>query len=341
MESSIDEYIKRHANLFVHSPTARALKLAEKYKVLGYMAQRYLDFLKDEAEEFLRSCSLPLRRAIRCNTLKLDSCERLVRSLELKGFKLEPVKWIKYFYWVNRAPSSPTLGSTFEYLSGQYYIQSPVSGVPVVELNPNPSDTVLDMAAAPGGKTSFIAQLMRNQGLIVAVESSRDRTKSLMSNLSRLGVANTLILRQRVEKLVNVFFERFDRVLLDAPCSGEGLLPLDPARRTKTSPEDLLRFFETQLVLIDAAYKMVRPGGLLVYSTCSIAPEENEFVVEYLLENYDDVKVENVSGGYPVEEGLTEYRKYILSEELRHCIRFYPHKSGTEGFFVCKLRRGN
>jgi len=210
-----------------------------------------------------------------------------------------------------------------------------------VELNPNPSDTVLDMAAAPGGKTSFIAQLMRNQGLIVAVESSRDRTKSLMSNLSRLGVANTVILRQRVEKLVNVFFERFDRVLLDAPCSGEGLLPLDPARRTKTSPEDLLRFFETQLVLIDAAYKMVRPGGLLVYSTCSIAPEENEFVVEYLLENYDDVKVENVSGSYPVEEGLTEYRKYILPEELRHCIRFYPHKSGTEGFFVCKLRRGN
>jgi NOL1/NOP2/sun family putative RNA methylase len=338
VEARIQEYIKKHEGLFLHSPTARAVELAEKYGFLSYMTQRYIEFMHEEVEEFLESCSYPLKKAIRCNTLKVKDCTRLEKSLKGKGFELTEVGWIPYFYWVEKSPDRPSLGATLEYLNGLYYIQSPVSGVPVVELEPQRDEIVLDMAAAPGGKTSFISQLMNNKGTVVAVEKSRERMKSLLSNLSRLGVNNVVLIRQPVEKLVKIFSEYFDKILLDAPCSGEGLIPIDMSRRTKTSPDDLKKFFETQLNLIDSAYRMLKPGGSLVYSTCSIAPEENEFVVEYLLENYS-VKIEALKGFYPAKEGLIEYRGYKLSEELKRCVRFYPHVSKTEGFFVCRVKK--
>lgn len=338
MTDRVQEYIKAYEDVFAVSPSFRAKALAKKYRVLDYMAERYLNFLGEDAEEFLRSCSFPLRKAVRCNTLKVKECSIMVEGLREKGFELKEVGWVPYFYWVERSPKSPTLGSTLEYLSGFYYIQSPASGVPVLELDPHNTDRVLDMAAAPGGKTSFISQLMGNGGVVVAVERSRERMRSLLSNLSRLGVANVVTLRQDVKRLTNAFEEYFDKILLDAPCSGEGLIPEDESRRTKTTLSDLKEFFEDQVALVDMAIRMLRPGGLLVYSTCSIAPEENEMVVNYLIEYYD-VEIERVSSNYPALTGITEYRGHKLSEDLANCIRFYPHISGTEGFFVCKIRR--
>ena len=300
------------------------------------MVERYLQMLGDkETEEFLYSCSFPLKKSIRCNDLLID-CKKLEEKLSNKGFELEKVPWLKHGYIVKSSPKKPSLGATIEYLSGYYYIQGLASMVPAYVLDPHENDVVLDMAAAPGGKTTQISQLMRNKGLVVAVEKSRERIKSLYSNINRLGVKNVILLRTNVKNLIKIKIQ-FDKILLDAPCSGEGLIPEDPTRRTKTSIEDLRNFFVSQIELIDTAYKLLKSGGILVYSTCSIAPEENEAVVNYLIENYN-AKILPITG-YPSVNGLTEYNGVKFDESLRFCIRFYPHKSGTEGFFVCKIMK--
>lgn len=333
---TIEEYIEKYNNLFSVSPSLNAINLARKYKFLDYMVERYIRMLGNyETEEFLRSCSFPLKKSIRCNDLLID-CRKLEEKLENKGFKLEKVSWLKHGYIITSSPERPSLGATIEFLSGYYYIQGLASMVPAYVLDPNDDETVLDMAAAPGGKTTQIAQLMRNSGLIIAVERSRERIKSLYSNINRLGVRNVVLLRTDVRNLIKTGIQ-VDKILLDAPCSGEGLIPEDPSRKTKTKLEDLKLFFREQLELLDTAYKLLRSDGVLVYSTCSIAPEEDEAVVNYLVENYD-VKIIRESG-YPSLNGLTEYNNIKFDESLRYCMRFYPHKSGTEGFFVCKIKK--
>lgn len=330
---SINEYINKYYSLFSVSPSYKAHLLAKKYGFLDYMIERYIRFMGEEVEEFLDSCSFPLLRSIRCNDLLID-CKGLERRMYLKGFKLEKVNWLKHGYIVKSYPKKPSLGATIEYLSGYYYIQGLASMVPAYVLDPTEEDLVLDMAAAPGGKTTQLAQIMRNKGVILAVEKSRERIRSLQSNINRMGVKNVVLLRADV-KLLEKTNLKFDKILLDAPCSGEGLLPVDSSRKTKTSLEDLRQFFYEQLKLIDIAYKLLKKDGTLVYSTCSIAPEENEAVVNYLVEEYG-VTIEPIKG-YPAVNGLTEYNGLKFHDSLSGCIRFYPHKSHTEGFFVCKI----
>ena len=331
---TVEEYINKYNKLFSISPSLRAVNLARKYKFLDYMIERYIHIMGDkETEEFLYSCSFPLKKSIRCNDLLID-CKKLKEKLFNKGFELEKVPWLRHGYIVKSYPKRPSLGATVEFLSGYYYIQGLASMVPAYVLDPKENDIVLDMAAAPGGKTTQISQLMHNKGLVIAVEKSRERIKSLYSNINRLGAKNVILLRTDAKNLIKTKIQ-FDKILLDAPCSGEGLIPEDPSRKTKTTSEDLKNFFVNQVELIDTAYKLLKTQGSLVYSTCSIAPEENEAVVNYLVENYN-VKILPITG-YPSVNGLTEYNGIRFDESLRHCIRFYPHKSGTEGFFVCKI----
>jgi NOL1/NOP2/sun family putative RNA methylase len=333
--STIENYIKKYDKVFEVSPSLKAIELSRKYGFLDYMVERYLHIFRHEAEDFLYSCNFPLKKSIRCNTLKID-CNELESRMEQKGFKLEKVSWLKHGYIVKKAPPKPSLGATLEYLQGYYYIQGLASMVPAYVLNPSSSDTVLDMAAAPGGKTTQLSQIMNNEGLIVAVEKSRLRVTSLLSNISRLGVRNVLLLRSDVRTLEKTTLS-FDKILLDAPCSGEGLIPEDQSRKTKTSLDELKRFSFTQLQLIYTAYKLLKKGGELVYSTCSIAPEEDEMIVNFAIEELG-MKVIKISG-YPAENGIVEYNGVSFNEEVSNCIRFYPHKNGTEGFFICHLKK--
>ncbi|HII75030.1 RsmB/NOP family class I SAM-dependent RNA methyltransferase [Sulfurisphaera tokodaii] len=334
MVMTIENYVKKYNNLFTISPSLKAISLASKYKFLSYMVERYIKIMgEEETEDFLYSCSFPLKKSVRCNDLLIE-CNKLEKIMENKGFKLEKVSWLKHGYIVKQYPSKPSLGATIEYLSGYYYIQGLASMVPPYVLDPNENDLVLDMAAAPGSKTTQLAQLMKNKGLIVAVEKSRERIKSLYSNVNRMKIKNVVLLRAdaRILRKLNI---PFNKILLDVPCSGEGLIPEDPSRKTKTTIEDLKIFFQNQLELIDIAYNILEPGGILVYSSCSIAPEENEAVVNYIIENYG-AKTDKIYG-YPATSGITEFNGIKFDESLRNCIRFYPHKSGTEGFFVCKI----
>ncbi len=313
-----------------------AEKLAEKYGYRPYMIKRYLlMFGKEETVEFLEANEKKLTPSLRCNTLRIDE-EDFVNLFAKKRFILEEISDIDYGYKVLKTPKF-SLGSTTEYLLGFYFIQSEASMIPVQVLDPKPGKIILDLAAAPGAKTTQIAQFMKNKGVIVAIDLNRRRIKSLRSNLSRCGVHNTLIIRMDSRQVSDLGLQ-FDNVLLDAPCTGEGLIPRDPTRKTSRELKDILYIAELQKSLIDAALSCLKPGGSLVYSTCAIAPEENEFVIDHALKN-EGIHVKKLD----FKRGSPAFNDLIFGEtvhpSIKNARRLYPHKDGTEGFFICKLQK--
>ncbi len=311
----------------------RSKELAEKYGYQNYMIERYLALWgEEETLQFLNACERPIRTSIRVNTLK-SSIDSLQPRLRKKGFKLEAVPWIKEGFYVDFGTDSP--GSLFEHMLGLFYVQGVPSMTVTGVLDPRPSETVIDIAAAPGGKTTHIAQMMENSGLIVSIEQDRLRIKSLQGNILRCGVENAFVLRGDAKKLSRLQIKA-NRVLLDAPCSGEGLIPLDPSRKTSKSMADIRYCAGRQDEMLDSAASVLEDGGTLVYSTCSIAPEENEYVIDDFLKRHAEMKVVPI----PLEFGVPSYTEPFgvrLSPSLELARRFLPHKNGTEGFFICKM----
>lgn len=315
--------------------TARSL--AEEYGYQLYMIERYLALWgEEETLQFLDACERQIRPSIRVNTLK-SSIESLVPRLQKKGFKLEKIDWMREGFFADFGTGSP--GSLFEHMLGLFYIQGVPSMTVTSVLDPRLGETVMDLAAAPGGKTTHVAQLMENSGLIVSVEQDRLRIKSLQGNIIRCGVENTLVLRGDARKLKQLQIKA-DRVLLDAPCSGEGLIPLDPSRKTSKSMADIRYCAGRQDEMLESAVSVLRDEGTLVYSTCSVAPEENEYVVDDFLRKHKEMKVVPI----PLKFGIAAYTQPFgvqLHPSLELARRFLPHKNGTEGFFICKMVKGS
>lgn len=313
----------------------KAKELAQKYGYRKYMIERYLKLWgKDETLEFIKSCEQEIRTAIRANELKAPIGE-LVRRLEDKDVELEEIEWLEEGFYADFGGFSP--GAIFEHLIGLYYVQGVPSMTVTKILDPQPGETVFDLAAAPGGKTTHIAQLMRNEGHVVAIEKDKLRVVSLESNLMRCGVKNTLVLRGDAMKLANIP-RTPDRILLDAPCSGEGLIPIDPTRKTSKTMADIRYCATNQGKMLDAAIDALREGGIIVYSTCSIAPEENEFVIDDLLKRRKDVEIVPIDLEFGVP-GYTNPYDIQMNEDLSKARRLLPHKHQTEGFFMCKMRK--
>jgi len=312
----------------------RCHELAERYGVRPYMVARYLTFLgRSETERLLKHME-DIRPAIRTNTLLVNP-EELRRTLEEKrGFKLkrcpEPVD---VGFWVLNDPPI-SIGATLEYMMGYYVPQDAASMLPPVVLDPEPGDRVLDACAAPGGKTTHLAQLMDNEGTLIAIDVDPDRMRALKSNLARCGVANAVALRMNALDLPSTDWE-FDRILLDAPCTGEGTIHKDPSRKTSRDPEDIATCARLQRRLIDAVVEVLRPGGVLVYSTCTFSPEENELIVQYAVDEHglepEPVDVRWADRGLRVPGVEPKVR--------RTCARLYPHRHGMEIFFVARLRK--
>lgn len=291
-----------------------------------FLLKRYRSlFTEDELSLLAR----PLPRAIRVNTLKIPE-EELVARLSRRGFTLEKIPWTRHGYLIKTCPLP--LGATPEYLLGYYFIQDPSSMYACEALNPDKKDLVLDMAAAPGGKTTYLSQLMENNGTIVAVDISRRRMKSLRSNVSRMGGENVLAIRTNALSVEN-FGLTFDKILLDAPCTGTGTVHRNREAALKERG-DVERCMVTQEALLDAGVRVLKEGGVILYCTCSFLPEENEFVVEKVL-NRHPLKLEEIKHGRP---GLTSWGGRKLSSELKKARRFSPHIHGTQGFFIAKLR---
>lgn len=245
-----------------------------------------------EGMEFIDASDKPRPLVIRTNTLKTRRKD-LAAALMKRGVTLDPLaQWSKVGLKIVESPVP--IGATPEYLSGQYMLQSAASMCPVLALDPQPKERVLDVSAAPGGKTSYIAQLMRNTGVVVANDIKVDRQKATVANLHRLGVHNAITCIHDGRKLGRKFPNRFDRILLDAPCSGLGVISRDPSVKVQRTVEELKKCAHLQKELILAAIdalKIYRPGkgesGTMVYSTCSVSVFENEEVVNYALQKRD------------------------------------------------------
>lgn len=313
------------------APTQRSLYLATKYGYDEWMLNRFVQFVPG-AENLIEKMLEPVPKYIRTNTLKIMSKE-LVARLVPKGFELSTTILPDVFE-VNASNARISIGATIEYLLGYYYIQDITSCMAVEALDAQPSQRVLDMTSAPGGKTTLIAQKMHNTGSIVAVEASSRRIRSLSFNLARCGVMNTSIYQMDAMNCSNMNV-RFDRILLDAPCSGEGMIWNDVSRRSGRNPEDIAKYSQVQKKLFATALQILKPGGILVYSTCSFAPEENELVVDSMLDKFN-LKVEPLPFG---NSGLTGFGEMVFRDNLELTARFYPHIHNSIGFYIARLRK--
>ena len=287
-----------------------------------------------DMDEFIAACKRPLRRSIRVNTLKISVDEFLERA-ESKGWELTPVPWCNTGFWIERDEADTTpLGNTAEHMSGLFYIQEASSMMPVSALLLDQEDelnTVLDVAAAPGSKTTQIAAAMENRGALVANEFSASRIKGLYSNIQRCGVRNVALTNFDGRVFGGWLPEQFDAILLDAPCSGEGTIRKDPDAMNNWSRESVLDIANTQKDLIESAFHALKPGGVLVYSTCTLNLEENQQVCHHIKDTFGDkVTFEPLSH-------LFEGAERAITEE--GFLHIYPQIFDSEGFFVARLRK--
>ena len=306
----------------------RIKDLAKKYGYEEYMVARFA-VLVPELEKFLVSMEAPPTVYIRVNTLKIAP-NALLKRLSDKGFNLKQADLPDCFEVIEEPYS---LGASAEHLLGYFYMQDKSSMIPPLALAPNPGEVVIDMAASPGGKTTHIAQLMNNEGLIIAIEKEVARLPSLRTNIGRCGVRNAAVYHMDALEAETIGLKA-DKILLDAPCTGEGVIARDRSRKTSRAETDIQFCSTLQHELIDAAMKVLKPGGTLVYSTCSYAPEEDEMVVDYAVKKYG-LKVEPVPYGLP---GIEKFGNLTFNPQVKNTRRLFPHLHSTTGFFVARMR---
>merc|ERR1711865_46608 len=274
---------------------------------------------------------------IRVNTLKARRRD-VAQALINRGVNLDPLaKWSKVGLRI--VDSTVPIGATPEYLAGHYILQSASSFLPCISLAPLPGEKVLDMASAPGGKTTYLAALMKNGGNLFANDFKKERVKGLVANIHRLGVRNTIVLNHDGRDFPKVM-GGFDRILLDAPCSGTGVIAKDHGAKQKLESE-IKKCSHLQRELLVAAIDSIdvnsATGGYVVYSTCSMLVEENEAVLDYVLKNRC-VKLVETGLEFGVK-GRTKYKDKRFHPSVELSRRFYPHVHNMDGFFVSKLKK--
>ncbi|MFH8132035.1 MAG: RsmB/NOP family class I SAM-dependent RNA methyltransferase [Candidatus Aenigmatarchaeota archaeon] len=284
----------------------------------------YPGFKEKFAEPFL-----PLWH-VRINTLKF-SVDEAIKFFEEKGFEYEKIPWIKEGFWVK---TKENLAKTIEHVLGYFFIQNASSMIPPLVLEPKPEEIILDLCAAPGAKTTQIAAMMENKGVIIANDITYKRIKALRGNLQRCGVANTIITIHFGERFWKLGL-KFDKILLDVPCSGTGQLKERIFQQTSLTSIKALQNLQKKLII--SASKCLKENGTLVYSTCSIEPMENEEVIDFAVKKLG-LKLEEINLKLPCVKGLTEFEGKEFDKSLAKALRIIPSQK-TEGFFVCKLRK--
>ncbi|KAG6911454.1 rRNA (cytosine-C5-)-methyltransferase nop2 [Tephrocybe rancida] len=316
--------------------------IASYYGYNDFLAEKLFQlFPVAEAIEFFEANEVSRPVTIRTNTLRTRRRD-LAQSLVNRGVNLEPIgKWTNVGLQVFESSVPIDFeGATPEYLAGHYMLQAASSFLPVIALAPQPNERVLDMASAPGGKTTHIAALLQNTGVVFANDANKARTKSLTANVHRLGCKNVVVCSYDGREFPKVM-GGFDRVLLDAPCSGTGVISKDQSVKVNKSDRDftLLSHLQKQLILcaIDSVNPDSKTGGYIVYSTCSVTVDENESVVDYALRKRPNVKLVDTGLEFG-REGYTRYRGKTFNPSVSLTRRFYPHVHNMDGFYVAKFK---
>ncbi|KAI9704694.1 MAG: rRNA (cytosine-C5-)-methyltransferase nop2 [Bogoriella megaspora] len=310
------------------------------YDYSEFLAEKLFNlFTPAEAFAFFEANETPRPVVIRTNTLRTHRRD-LAQALINRGVILEPVgKWTKVGLQIFE--SQVPLGATPEYLAGHYILQAASSFLPVIALAPQEHERVLDMASAPGGKVTHMAALMRNTGFIFANDSNKARAKALIGNIHRMGAKNIIVSNHDAREFPKVI-GGFDRVLLDAPCSGTGVIAKDASVKTNKTPQDFLRLphLQKQLLLcaIDSVNHASKTGGYIVYSTCSVTVEENEQVVQYALNKRPNVRLVETGITFG-KEGFTNFMNKKFHPSMKETRRYYPHAYNVDGFFVARFQK--
>jgi len=218
-------------------------------------------------------------------------------------------------------------------------VQESASMIPPIILNPKPGELILDMCAAPGSKATQIAQYMQNKGIIIANDYKYIRLQPLSVNIQRTGISNTIItlMEGRFFKNCNI---RFDKILVDAPCSGTGTIRKSLKTLKIWNPNMVRRLAAQQRQLIDTAFSILKKGGILVYSTCTLEPEENEGIIDFLLKKYENAKLKEIKiEGLKKSKPILEFENNRYNKEIKKCLRIWPQDNDTEGFFVAKIQK--
>lgn len=291
------------------------------------------------SQDIIASFSEPRRISVRVNTI-VSSDDEVLKAFSSINAACTPIKGIEHAYTVE-STSMRTITDMPAYLNGAFYIQNASSMLPAVILGAVAGDTVLDIAAAPGSKTTHIAALMENKGRIVANDVSRDRLYKLEANLKRCGVKNCTTLNVRAETLWHQYPEYFDKTLVDAPCSMEGTFRSDdPDTYEGWSTKHIKRLSSQQKWMLRAAISATKPGGVIVYSTCTLAPEENEEVIDWILTKekgkveIDPIEIDLV----PSTPACSSWRSKKYNHDLTGALRIIPGAI-FEGFFVARLKK--
>lgn len=283
----------------------------------------------DEFQALLESYDNDKSKGVRINTLKADDTIR-----ESLPFATTAVPWCPTGYYIDPEVRP---GKNPYYYAGVYYVQEPTAMTAAEVLDPEPGDVVLDLCAAPGGKTSQLACKLQGEGLLVANELVKNRSAILAQNVERMGITNCLITSEFPERLAEAFPGFFNKILVDAPCSGEGMFRKDPAVAEEWSPDRVEQCAARQAKIITSVDKLLAPGGVLVYSTCTFSPEENEEIVEFLIGEYGYEVLPAVLSGIS-DTGRAAWGKTDDSR-LAQTMRVMPYHVQGEGHFVAKLRK--
>ena len=292
---------------------------------------RYTDLI-DDWDAFSETLEAPPPTSLRVHTKKIRPAD-LAARLAGQGIVSAPWEWDPEILITAHA----SMGATLEHWLGLYYVQELTQTLPVRVLDPQPGERVLDLCAAPGGKTTQIAARMAGRGLLVVNEPAGRRQPALLANLTRLEVVNSVVVSRRGEEFP--LGQTFDRVLVDAPCSGEGTLRKDSSMRLGAAARMVARLSKLQKRLIVRGFDLLRSGGRLVYSTCTFAPEENEAVVAELLERREHAVIEPIALAWPHAAGTCRWNGETYPDPVGGTIRVYPHHLNSGGGFVASIRK--
>ena len=300
------------------------------------LPQSFLDSMKEilgeDYEAFLTGFDGQRQYGLRVNTLKMN----LEEFERIAPFHLKKVPWISngYFYEAEDVPAKHPF-----YSAGLYYLQEPSAMTPASRLKVQPGERVLDLCAAPGGKATELGAALQGEGLLVANDINTARARALLRNLELFGISNSFVTNEPPHVLAERFPEFFHKIMVDAPCSGEGMFRKNPAVVDSWQEKGPEYFSKLQREIIVQAADMLLPGGMMFYSTCTFSPLENEKTITHLLKERPDMEVIPMEDYEGFAEGLTSYRGEVFDESCKLCRRIWPHKMSGEGHFMALLHK--